>query len=373
MALQVFTFSQIVSNVATAIQASASAALNFTTGSVLRAIAEAVAGVVLWLQAIVLQMLTLTRASTSVGTDLDSWWADYGFKRLAARAANGQVTFSRFTATQQAVVPVNAPVQTADGTQKFFVTLDATNSAYNAGLGGYVIPANTASVNVPVQAVTAGAAGNVQANTITVVSAAIPNVDTVTNPAGFLTGLDAEPDADGRARFVLYLDSLSKGIKAAIASAVAGVQQGLNFTLTENESYDGTFNPGYFYVVVDDGSGSASADLLARVNAAVDAVRGFTISFGVFAPASLTADVAMAIVSAPGFSHPTVVGNVGTALANFLNGLMLGVSVPYTQLASVAYGVAGVQNVTGVTLNGGTADLSADQKHRVVAGVITIS
>ena len=108
MALQVYNFSQIVSNIATAIQASASTALNFTAGSVLRAISEAVSGVVLWLQAIILQLLTLTRAATSVGADLDSWCADFGFFRLAARAATGQVTFSRFTATQQAVVPIDA-------------------------------------------------------------------------------------------------------------------------------------------------------------------------------------------------------------------------------------------------------------------------
>src|SRR4051794_26633430 len=107
-----YTFSQIVSNIATAVQGSAKSLLNFTVGSVLRAIAEATASVVLWLQAIILQVLTLTRAATSVGTDLDSWMADFGLARLAAVAAAGQVTFARFTATMQAVVPVGANVQT---------------------------------------------------------------------------------------------------------------------------------------------------------------------------------------------------------------------------------------------------------------------
>ena len=372
MALQTYTFTQLVSNIAAAVQASASAALNFTAGSVLRAVAEAVSGVVLWLQAVVLQVLTLTRAATSAGADLDSWCADYGFARLAARAAAGQVTFSRFTATQQAVVPVNAGVQTADGTQKFFVTLDPTNTAYNAGLGGYVLPANTAGVSVPVQAVAAGSAGNVQAGAVSVLTSAVPGVDTVTNAAGFLTGLDAEPDAAFRARFVLYITSLSKGVKAAVASAVAGVQQGLNYTLTENYDYSGAYKPGYFYVVVDDGTGFASSALLASVSAAVEAVRGFTISYGVFAPADLTANVAMTLTTAPGFSHAAVAGAVGVALTTFLNSLTLGVSVPYTRLAGVAYAVPGVLNVTAVTLNGGTADLAATPQQRVVAGTVTI-
>lgn len=372
MALQTFSFSQIVSSIATGMQASASAVLNFTAGSVLRAIAEAVAAIVLWLQAIILQVLTLTRASTSAGADLDSWFADFGFERLTASKATGQVTFSRFTATQQAVVPVGATVKTTDGSQTFAVTVDTSNSAYNAGLGGYVLPANTASVNVPVQAAVAGAAGNVQAGSITVITSAI-GVDTVTNAAAFLNGADAESDPASRARFVLYLASLSKATKTAIGSAILGVQQGLNYTITENEDYDSTVDNGYFYVVVDDGTGHASSDLLASVSAAIEAVRGFTIRYGVFAPSLVTADVAMAISSAPGFNHATVVGNVGAALTNFLNSLKLGVSVPYTQLASVAYGVAGVSNVSGILLNGGTADLASNAKTRIVAGAMTIS
>src|SRR6185312_6354663 len=178
MALQVYSFNQLVSNIATAIQASAAAALNFTAGSVLRAIAEAISGVVLWLQAIILQLLTLTRAATSSGSDLDSWGADYGFARLAADAATGQVTFSRFTPAIQAVVPIGATVQTTDGTQAFSVTLDTTNGAYSATLGGYVLPVSTSSVGVPVQAAVAGSGGNVQAATIAVLTTPIPGVDT---------------------------------------------------------------------------------------------------------------------------------------------------------------------------------------------------
>ena len=57
--------------------------------------------------------------------------ADFGLTRLPAVAATGQVTFSRFTNTLQAVVPFGSLVQTADGSQKFTVVTDATNSGYN--------------------------------------------------------------------------------------------------------------------------------------------------------------------------------------------------------------------------------------------------
>ncbi len=371
--LQTYTFQSIVTNIATATQAACKSLLDFKVGSILRALAQAVAAQLLWLQAIILQTLTLTRAATSLGADLDSWCADYGFFRLPASASTGQVAFSRFSASQQAVIPVGATVQTSDGTQTFAVTIDTSNSAYNAALGGYVLPVNTASVNVPVLALVGGSGGNVQAGTISVMTSPIPGVDTVTNAAGFFNGADAELDPSFRARFVLYLASLSKGTKTAIGAAVKGVQQGLNYTITENQDYNGTTDMGFFYVVVDDGTGHASSDLLAAVGVAVEAVRGETIRYGVFAPSLITASAAMVITSAAGFNHATVVGNVGTALTNFINGLTLGVSLPYTQLASIAYGVPGVTNVSGILLNGGTADLAATNQQRIVASVMTIS
>ena len=373
MILPTFTFSQLVSNIATAVQGSASSLIDFTVGSVLRAIAEATSSVVLWLQALILQLMTVTRAATSNGSDLDSWCADFGFSRLPAAASTGQVTFARFTATRQAVVPIGSTIQTSDGTQNFTVTIDATNSAYSSTLNGYVLPVNTASVNVPVQAANAGSSGNVQANTISVITTPIPGVDTVTNGAAFTNGIDPESDPAFRVRFVAYLGSLSKATDAAIEYAITTVQQGLDFTLTKNYAYNGTFQPGYFYVVIDDGTGYPSSQLQTDVSNAIEAVRGATITFGVFPPEVLTANVAMTLTTASGFTHATVVAAVTTALTTFIDSLTLGVSLPYTQLASIAYDVPGVTNVTGITLNSASSDLNADTKHKIVAGTVSVA
>ena len=102
-------------------------------------------------------------------------------------------------------------------------------------------------------------------------------------------------------------------------------------------------------------------------------IRGLTIRFGVFAPSVETANVTMAITSAAGYTHETVIGNVGVALTNAINALPLGTGLPYTQLASIAYGVPGVTNVTGVLLNSATSDLTATQKQKLLAGTMTIS
>ena len=83
----------IVRNTVTAVQSLATALINLTIGSVLRAIIEANAAVILWLQGLITYVLTLTRLATSSGSDVDTFIADFGFFRLPASDASGINTF----------------------------------------------------------------------------------------------------------------------------------------------------------------------------------------------------------------------------------------------------------------------------------------
>jgi uncharacterized phage protein gp47/JayE len=142
---------------------------------------------------------------------------------------------------------------------------------------------------------------------------------------------------------------------------------------TENADYNATTDYGYFYVVADDGTGDPSTNLLTDIGNAVEAVRPLCSRYGIFAPVVLTANVSMTITSASGYTHSVVVAAVTTALQNFINELPLGTSLPYTQLAGVAYEVPGVINATSILLNSGTSDLTADVQHKINAGSIAIS
>lgn len=381
MPLQTQDFTTLVRNQVAAAQAESSALLDFSAGSVLLSIIEAnTSAVALWIQGLLLQLLSVTRLATSTGTDVDTWVGDFGLTRLPAVAATGTVTFARFTSTQQAVVLANATpslstqVQTANGQQVFYVTIDTTNPNWSSSLGGYVITANTASADVPVQALVAGSAGNVASGALNTLTTPIPYVDTVTNASSFSTGIDAESDAALRARFVAYLASLARATKAAIGYAITSVQQGLSYTITENQDYNGTTHYGYFYVVVDDGTGTPSDQLVTNVNTAIDNYRAFTVMFGVFKPLITTSNVVMTVTAASGYTHGTIAPIVQAALQTYINSLTLGVSLPYTRLMEVAYDASpGVANVTSVTLNSGTSDLTADQKHVIKAGTIVVN
>jgi uncharacterized phage protein gp47/JayE len=374
LAISTQTFTQYVSNAVAAIQGASRQLVDLSVGSVLLAAVQATAAIALWLQGIALQIAALTRFSSSFGADADSWGADFGYGRLGALFAKGQVTFSRFTPTNQATVNLGTLVQTADGTQGYAVIADTTQPTFNAGINAYVIPAGTPSASVTVQSVNAALAANVAAGSITILAQSAPFVDTVSNAAPMAGGADAETDTAYHARFPRFLASLSNATPTAIRSAAQSVGANVQFTFTENLNPDGSAHPGFFFVVADDGSGAPPSSFITAVAAAIEAVRGTSITYGVFPPTKLFANVAMTIVTASGFVHSTVAAAVSAALTSYINALPIGAPLPYAVLSSIAFGVAGVSNVplSLLTLNGGTTDLVPTAQQLVKTGSVTV-
>ncbi len=391
MAISTQTFTQFVSNAVAAIQGASRILVDLTVGSILRAVVQAASGIALWLQGEVLQTAALTRFASSNGPDADSWGADFSFPRLPAKfTLPAPVTFSRFTPTNQATIQAatnsgtdangntiwigGVIVQTADGSQSFRVIPDITQPTFNAALNAYVIPAGMTSASMTVQSVNAAAAANVSAGAITLLSQSIPFVDTVSNPGNITGGADPETDTAYKARFPQFISSLSRATKAAISFAVQSVVgTSGSFSITENQSLAGAAQPGFFFIIADNGTGNPPASFLAAVSNAVDAVRGETINFAVFAPGLVQANIVMALTTATGFTHANVVTSVTAALQKTINALPIGALLPFNLLSSIAFGVPGVINVNGITLNGSTADLAATPQQIIKVGILTVS
>lgn len=354
---------------AAAIQSGIPKPINLNPGSVLLAFLESNTQVAMWLQSLVMQEMQAARLSTAQNTDVDSFVADFGLTRLPAVASTGSVTLSRITTTQQATIPAGSQVQTADGTQTFTIIADTTQSAWNASLNAYIIPVGTASITATVQAVNAGTQGNVLANTITVLTQPIQGVQSVTNPTAYSNGVNAEMDSALKARFVLYLLGLRAGIKGAVASAIAGLQQGIQYSLVENQTLAGATQNGYFYVIIS----PYNSTLQSQVYSAVDAIRPLGSTFGVFGASSLAATIAMTATPMAGYTHAQIVTSITAAIQAFIASIQLAQPLYWSQLYAVAYGVAGVQEVTNMTVNGGTADLVPTSQQIVTAGTITVN
>lgn len=374
MAFAVKSFRTLIQEGAAAIQARSTVLVSFTKGSILRAVLEAQAAVVIWLESFALYILALTRASTSEGEDLDSWMADYNFARLGAQKAAGFVTYSRLSPTAAGLVPVGSISMTADRTQRFVVLADTTHSAYDAEQDGYAIPAGVYSIVVPVQAATAGEAGNVVAGAVSVMYGSATGIDDVVNDTAMTGGLDAESDLVFMQRFWLYIAGLSRAVEAAIGSAIKALGLGLQYQIVNNKTPNGADRAAFFYVVVDDGTGTPSDALVALAVNAVTAVRACGISFTVLKPTIVQASVSMTLVVASGYDANTLKGLVAVALTTYINTLPLGASLSYNRLAQIAFDVSpGITNVTSVRLNSATADITATPRQVIKALSVSVN
>jgi uncharacterized phage protein gp47/JayE len=374
MQLSLQTFTSLVQGMAAAVQAAATQLLDLTVGSTLRAILEATASVGLWMQWLILQVLQMTRAATSSGPDLDSWMADFSLIRLPASPASGAVTFSRFNTSVPALVPVGALVRTTDGTQTFSVTEDSTDSAWNQAQNGYVIGIGISAIQVPVVAQTAGTGGNVQVGSITVLASALSGVDSVLNATAFVNGINAESDAAFRLRFQSFMASLSRATLLAVGSAVSSVQQGLSYTIQENQNPSGAFQLGNFVIVVDDGSGYPSTPLLSSIQGAVETIRPVGSTFAVFAPTVTQVNVSLTISTVSSSSASLLAPQIISAIGDYVNALPVGAPLPATMIALIAYTASSnVTNVTEILLNGQASDIVVQQSGVIKTGTVVVS
>lgn len=378
------TFTQLVEGMAAQVQARAAGLIDFTVGTVIRSLTESVAALTLWLQAQILAVLGMSRASTSVGADLDSWIADFGgpfvenglptITRIPAVAATGDVTFTRLTATGTALITPGASVETLDGSQRYVVVEDTENAYWSPADGGYLMGNLQATISVPVMALVGGSAGNATAGQISVITSPMPGIDQVTNPLDFDTGADAESDEALRVRFRAFIQSLADGTPAAIIFWVKAMGANVSAAIVEYQDLNGTPHAAYFYAVVDDGKDVVDPDFLAAATAQVDLHRAAGIEFDVYlrdlVPANVTLDITVANPGDAAFVRALV----DDAITDYINSLVLGEDLSFNRLYQVVYAASPlVLDVDNLLVNSGTANVVAAPVERIVAGTVVAS
>lgn len=360
--LSLQNFGTLVANMSARVQGSCNQLLDFTAGSVVRSIQEGSASQALWLQSQILQVLAAARLSTSTSSDVDTWFADYGLSREPAVPATGKLTVYRYVASTSATLLVGTTALTGDGTQTFVVGTDPLVPGYDHllghGVGGYLIPQGTQSLaGIPITAAVPGSGGNVSAGSISLVGG-VAGIDYASNPAATTGGADAETDAAMKARFPLFIASLSNATLSAIESAIVSVQQGLTYRITANYDEAGNWYPGHFVIVIDDGSGSPSDALKSAVYTAVDRVRAFCETFSVQSPTIVYANIVLTLTVNAGSSRAALAPGLQTAIATFVNALQVGQVLPISRIATFGYAASPyVANVSAITINGISADL----------------
>jgi uncharacterized phage protein gp47/JayE len=360
MNLPTRSFTDITRDMSAAITASAGKLIDLSVGSVLRAIIDANAAIVLWVQWLVLLTLQTTRAATSSGSDLDTWMADFSLLRLPAVAATGVATFSRYSATVATNVPTGTIIKTTDGSVSFTVAPDPSNPAWLVSSGSYFVSVGVTAIDLPIIAASGGAVGNVLPQTITVLASAVPGIDFVDNENQTSGGGDPESDADFRVRFANFFAARSRATIDAIGYAISQVGANLTYLIQENVDASGTFRPGNILIVVDDGSGTLGQMLFESLSVAIEAVRPVGTIFSIQPPQVVEVQISLSMLLPLNVLASVVQNLVQSATQEYVNTLPIGGLLSATRISQLVYQVdSQIINISDISLNGLPGDLTA--------------
>lgn len=256
---------------------------------------------------------------------LERWASLFGLQRLPASSATGTL---RITGLAGSVIAAGLEVQTAAGT-RYLLTAGGT-----IGGGG--------TIDVPIEAVSAGAAGNLSGAATLTISAPPAGVQANALLVADLTGgADIELDAALLARLLRRIQNPPHGGAAhdyqAWALEVPGVAGAWVLPLRRGI--------GSVDVAIMAVGGLPSPSLVADAQAYIDARRPVTADCIVIAPAAVPVAVTAALVLS-GTTLVTATAQINQALAEYFAALPPGGTVVRTRIAALIADTAGVSDFT---------------------------
>ena len=290
---------------------------------------------------------------TAEGEYLDYHAQLRSLERKPALPAQGTVRFTAGEAAQSdRSIPEGTVCMTA-GLVRFATTQAA------------VLPAGELTVDVPVQALEPGTAGNVSAQTVVSMAVAPMGIASCTNPQAFAGGADGEGDEELRARILDTFRRLPNGANAAFyeqgalsfdqvaAAAVIPKPRGL----------------GSVDVIVSTLAGTPGEELLEQLQDYFEQRREIAVDVQVKAPTPVTVNVAVQVKAKGGWDKTQVLDQVEEALEGWFDGKLLGQDVLLARLGSLIYGCDGVENYA---ISAPAADLAVDADELPVLGTLSV-
>lgn len=203
-----------------------------------------------------------------------------------------------------------------------------------------VLRAGQTYVDAPAVALEPGRAGNVAANTVTIMAAMPVGIKACTNPEAFSGGDNAESDELLRQRLLDSYRRLPNGANAAYYEQTALSRTGVAAAVAVGRPRGvGSVD---LYIATD--AGLPDKVLLAEVGAYLQEKREISVDLRVLAPTLRTIAVSVAIQPAAGFTFEEARSSADAALREAFTGSMLGKSVTLAFLGNLLYELESVQN-----------------------------
>ena len=265
---------------------------------------------------------------TAEGVYLDYHAAARGLSRMPAVKARGVLRFSVDSAGSADRTIEAGTVCMTPGETRFQTTQSG------------VLAAGALWVDIPAEAVEAGASGNAAAGAVTVLTACPVGVTACTNPAAFTGGCDAETDGALRERVLDSYRRLPNGANAAWYEETAMSHDGVAAARAVGRAR-GT---GTVDVYIAAPGGVPEDGLLEEVRADLQQRREIAVDVAVKAPEVRTVDVAVELAVDGGAAFSDVKERVETAVTGYFTGGRLGKGVLLAELGRRVFDAEGVAN-----------------------------
>ena len=290
---------------------------------------------------------------TATGVYLERHAQLRGLSRSVATCATGKLRFGLSAAIGSNLTVKSGTVcMTATGV-RFATTDDA------------VLRAGQMYIDVPAVALEPGQAGNVAANTITIMAAMPVGIKACTNPTAFSGGDDAEGDEGLRQRLLDSYRRLPNGANAAYYEQTALSRTGVAAAVAVGRPRGvGSVD---LYIATD--AGLPDQVLLAEVDEYLQEKREISVDLRVLAPSLHKINISAAIQPAAGFTFDEARADVDAALRRVFTGAMLGKGVTLAFLGNLLYELESVQNYAFTSPD---ADLAASPTILPSLGQVTI-
>ena len=289
------------------------------------------------------------------GAYIDKAAAAYGITRKPGTPASVDVTF---TGTANAVVPAGTMCVTADGLG-FLTDEELTLGEDGSG----TVPATSDDV---------GAVYNVPAQAIVTTQESVAGVSGVTNDAAAAGGTDPETDAALFARLDAYRKTPPTSGNDRHYHQWALEVNGIG-AASVIRCWDG---PGTVKVIVADMElRPVEEDKVAEVAAYIETQRPVTAEVTVESAEGVGVQVAVTVETDGTVSKSNTEQAFTDRLAEYLGTLAFqtGAEVVYNRVLAIVMGLDGVTDCSGLTVNGGTANVPLDADEVPLLGTMTVN
>lgn len=283
--------------------------------------------------------------------DLDRWCQNFGITRKIGTKATGTV---KITASIGTELPLGLIVQT-DNMFQYRTTQSLITSQ--------------AETIIAVEAIEVGAQYNGVA--VTGMATFVQGVTACVQQSANAGGTDTETDADLYARLFAKLSKPSTSGNAndyynwALETTGVGGAKVIPIW-----SGAGTVK----VILIDQNKAPAAAGIVSAVAANIEAKRPIGAAVTVVAATSLAINVVANITKKSGYLNADVTAAINAAIDTHIKAAAFKSSqISYAQMTSIILDAAGVADVTNLTINGGTANISVGADQVAIKGTVTLN